>query len=145
MKRVTPDNILELKENEVFVYGANESYIHGCGAAKTAMRWGAKYYKSGLQGQTYGIPTKDKNIETLPLNEIQEHVLVFIDFAKRNLDLQFLVTQIGCGLACYEPCDIAPLFKSARDLQNVHLPKEFWDYLNKNFPAKYIDNRQEIL
>ena len=44
----------------------------------------------------------------------------------------FLVTEIGCGLSGYEPEDIAPFFKDAVNLKNVHLPQRFWDVLNKN-------------
>ena len=39
--RITPNNITELKDNEIFVFGSNESGIHesgihGAGAAKLA-------------------------------------------------------------------------------------------------------------
>lgn len=40
--RITPDNIIELKSNEIFTFGSNESGRHGKGAAKTALGWGAK-------------------------------------------------------------------------------------------------------
>jgi hypothetical protein len=42
--RVTPDNITELGENEVFVFGSNLLGIHGAGAARTAYeKFGAKW------------------------------------------------------------------------------------------------------
>lgn len=59
MKRITPDKITKLSENEIFVFGSNQSGRHGKGAAKTALGWGAKWGQAeGLQGKTYGIPTK---------------------------------------------------------------------------------------
>lgn len=124
--RITPDNITELKENEVFVFGDNQSHIHGAGAAKTAMKWGAKYGKGGLQGQTYGIPTKNHSIsKTLSLPKIQKYVDEFIEFAKTRPDLVFLVTEIGCGLAGLTPKQVGPLFKNAIEIENIYLPKRF--------------------
>lgn len=116
-----------LASNEVFVYGANEAGVHGAGAAKSAMRWGAKYGKYGFSGQTYGIPTKDSKIETLSLDKIKIHVDAFLIFATENSDLVFLVTPIGTGLAGYTAKDIAPLFKRALDIENVVLPEEFFN------------------
>ena len=61
--RITPDVITELKDNEIFIFGSNLSGRHGKGAAKTALGWGAKWGQAkGLQGKTYGIPTKDADI-----------------------------------------------------------------------------------
>ena len=130
-KRVTPDNIIELKENEVFVFGANTLGKHGKGAAKQALKWGAIYGQAeGLQGQTYAIPTKDKTIrKTLSINEIKIYVDRFIEFAKNNKEKIFLVTEIGCGLAGLKPKDVAPLFKDVKNIYNVYLPERFWENL----------------
>lgn len=123
----SPDFIKELKENQIFVFGSNESGRHGKGAAKQALTWGAIYRQAeGLQGRTYGIPTKDKSIRrTLTVQEIKPYVDRFIEFAKIRPDLEFLVTEIGCGLAGLKPKQIAPLFKEALELPNVLLPKRF--------------------
>ena len=40
--RITPNWITSLEENEVFVFGSNMIGAHGAGAAKMAMKWGAK-------------------------------------------------------------------------------------------------------
>jgi hypothetical protein len=95
------------------------------------MRWGAKYGADGLVGQTYGIPTKDRQIYTLPLDKIQLHVNVFLSFAFSHQEYEFLVTKIGCGLALYQPKDIAPLFKIIKTgvFENVILPEEFYKYI----------------
>lgn len=132
--RITPDNITELKTKQIFVFGSNEGGRHGRGAAKTAMKWGAKYGQaSGLQGRTYGIPTKNKNISrTLTIDEIKPYVDEFIEFAKSRPDLIFLVTEIGCGLAALKPKQVAPLFAAALEVENVWLPDKFWHYLDNH-------------
>jgi hypothetical protein len=129
--RISPDNIEKLEDNEVFVFGSNEGGRHGKGAAKTALTWGAKWGQaSGIQGKTYGIPTKDRSIQRiLSVDEIKIYVEEFIQFAKTNPNLIFLVTEIGCGLSKYKPKDIAPLFKKAIDVDNIYLPKRFWNKL----------------
>lgn len=46
------DNITRLRDNEVFVFGSSHKGAHGLGAAKMAMKWGAKYgVGEGLQGE----------------------------------------------------------------------------------------------
>ena len=127
--RFTPENISHLENNEVFVFGSNESGIHGAGAAKLAFdKFGAVWGVGvGHQGKTYALPTKDYVIKTLDLVEIQDYVKEFLIYADKNPDFTFLVTEIGCGLAGYEPKDIAPLFKGYS--LNVVLPKKFVDIL----------------
>ena len=128
IERTTPENINSLTENQIFVFGSNLSDRHGKGAAKTALGWGAKWGQSkGLQGRTYGIPTKDASIRrTLTIEEIKPFVDEFIEFAKANENLTFLVTEIGCGLAGLKPKEVAPLFKEAINVFNIHLPFRFW-------------------
>ena len=130
-ERITPDNVTKLLDKQVFVFGSNLSGRHGKGAAKTALSFGAKWGQAkGLQGRTYGIPTKDAAIKrVLNINEIKPFVDEFIEFAKVNESLIFLVTEIGCGLAGYKPKDIAPLFQEALDVKNILMPKRFWHKL----------------
>ena len=119
--------INELKENQIFVFGSNLAGIHGGGAAFDALsKFGAIYGQGiGLQGNSYAIPTKDDNIETLPLGIIEKHIVDFIDFAKTNPELEFLVTQVGCGLAGYSIDEISSLFKKYDLSKNIILPVEF--------------------
>ena len=128
IERITPENITNIKDNQIFVFGSNLSGRHGKGAAKTALGWGAKWGQAkGLQGRSYGIPTKDASIRrTLSIKEIKPFVDEFIEFAKANENLTFLVTEIGCGLAGLKPKEIAPLFKEAVNVENIHLPARFW-------------------
>jgi len=136
-ERITPENISSLKENEVFCFGSNEAGKHGKGAAKTALKWGAEYGKGfGHYGQTVAIPTKDKYIKTLELDKIQKYVNKVIEYAENDNShsLIFLVTEIGTGLAGYTPEDIAPMFRDAINLHNIHLPQSFWKVLSKYGP-----------
>jgi hypothetical protein len=125
--------VRELKENEIFVFGSNLSGRHGKGAAKQAMRWGAKYGQaSGLQGRTYGIPTVNATITgKLTIHRINVYVQEFIKFAKEHPELHFLVTAVGCGLAGWTAAEIAPLFLEATVMKNVSLPREFWKEYTK--------------
>jgi hypothetical protein len=132
--KYTPENITHLEPNQIFTYGANEKGVHGAGAAKLALQWGAKMGQYGLVGQTYGIPTKDKKIQTLPLDKIQVHVDTFLATAFSHTEYEFLVSKIGCGLAGYRPEDIAPLFKIIKTgvFENVILPEEFYKIIYAN-------------
>lgn len=125
-ERITPDYITELKPNEIFVFGSNLEGRHGAGAALLALnRWGAVWGQgTGLQGQTYGIPTMQGGPET-----IQPYVHEFIRFARNHPEKNFLVTEIGCGIAGFRPKDIAPLFREALSVENIFLPKRFWEVL----------------
>lgn len=125
--QITPEHIAKVQPNEIFVFGSNESGRHGKGAAKTAMRFGAKYGQAeGLQGNSYGIPTVNASISNhLSIDKIKRYVDRFISFVKANPQLHFLITPIGCGLAGLTHKQIAPLFQAAYNLPNVSLPKQF--------------------
>jgi len=127
---ITPEFITALEPNQIFVFGSNERGVHGAGAAKMAVKWGAVYgIGEGLKGQTYAIPTKDENIETLNLEDINNYIVNFVKFAKEHSHINFLVTEIGCGLAGLSPNQVAPMFKEASSLSNVYLPFRFWQIL----------------
>jgi hypothetical protein len=121
----TPDKITSLKPNEIFVFGSNLAGRHGAGAALLAARqFGAERgVGEGITGHCYALPTKDENIRTLPLREINCYVIEFLNYAASHPDLTFLVTKIGCGLAGYKVSEIAPMFHSVPS--NVVLPIEF--------------------
>lgn len=120
--RTSPWMIVQLKPNEVFVFGSNVNGYHGGGAALTALqKFGAIWGQGeGLQGQSYGIPTMEG------IDSMKAAIERFILFAKEHRELIFLVTPIGCGIAGYKPEEVAPFFRSAIDLENVYLPEFFW-------------------
>jgi len=120
--RYHDNNITKLEPNEIFVYGANLAWIQGAGAARQALKFGAVYGRGGLVGQTYGIPTKDKNLKTLPLSEIKHYIDIFEGVVRDRQDLTFLITKVGCGLAGLKEWQIKPLFENFYQFDNVVFP-----------------------
>ncbi|MBQ9473947.1 MAG: hypothetical protein IJU81_06020 [Bacteroidales bacterium] len=121
--RITPNNITTLASGQIFVFGSNGAGHHGGGAARVAVeRFGAIMGQgNGLQGQCYAINSMDG------LAVLERNVDEFIAFAKQHPQLTFLVTRIGCGIAGYRPSEVAPLFIKAIDVENIWLPKDFWE------------------
>jgi hypothetical protein len=135
-REYTPENITSLKSNEVFVFGSNTEGRHGAGAAKTAIdKFGAKYGQArGLQGQSYGIVTKDlsKGKRSIPLDDVLKEINELMKFAKLNPDKKFYVTKLGTQLAGYSIENIKNLFSEINSglfmagiPKNVILPKDF--------------------
>ena len=124
--RITPEMVTSLKENEIFVFGSNIYGEHNGGASAYALHYfGAINGQSeGLQGQAYAIPT-----DGVSLKELYAAVCRFCQFATDNSELTFFVTRIGCGTAGWSVYNIAPMFANCAKLDNVKLPKEFWDYI----------------
>ena len=126
-----PEEIVrQLPPNVIFVFGSNLAGRHGKGAALTAkMHFGAVYgLGAGLMGQSYAIPTKDESLQTLSLDNIKAYIQVFKFFVESHPELFFYLTPIGCGLAGYQPQDIAPLFTPLINL-NIIFPVSFKPYL----------------
>lgn len=119
------DPSFKSNSSKIFVFGSNTVGRHGKGAALWALKnRGAKYGQGfGLQGNSFAIPTKDANIRTLPLDIIKSYVMLFLEEARSNPELEYEVTPIGCGLAGYLPDQIAPMFKDSPP--NVELPQVF--------------------
>ena len=128
--------LMDLLSDLVFVFGSNRRGIHGAGAAKDALNFGAKYGQGrGLQGRSYALPTKETPYQTLSLDEIKKEVDLFNKAAEKNPLLKFLVTPVGTGRAGYKGSDIAPLFEKTSKLPNVALPREFRDPLGVEINA----------
>lgn len=127
IQHTSPDYIDRLREDEIFVFGSNSEGMHDGGAARlAALRFGAVRGQGvGLQGRSYAIPTMQGGIDT-----IRPYVDEFIEFARRHPQLKFLVTEIGCGIAGFQPSQIAPLFEKARGMEHVFLPKRFQEVLD---------------
>jgi hypothetical protein len=112
-------------KTEIFVFGSNEAGRHFAGSALAALRdhGAVNGQAEGLQGQSYGIPTKGMQLQTLPLDKIKVYVDEFLEFARHHPELTFHLVAIGCGLAGYSPGQIAPMFRDAPS--NVIKPVEF--------------------
>jgi len=154
-REYTPDNITSLKPNEVFVFGSNTEGRHGKGAALIAkQKFGAIYGQAeGLQGQSYGIITKDlsKGEKSISLDEIHDHIFEFVEFAKENPKLKFYVTKLGSSLAGYTIKEIKEEILSVNKIEgipdNVILPKEYEvrdndnvDPITKAFGPRYLED-----
>ncbi len=115
----------------VFCFGSNEAGIHGAGAALTAYKkHGAIYGKSyGHYGDSFAIPTKNGDIETLDLKTISLYVQGFLAYAKGHPKLKFKVTRIGCGLAGLKDEDIAPMFRMGT--KNLHFDDAWKPWLEQ--------------
>ena len=126
MERISPQWITSLEENEIFVFGSNLEGMHGGGAALLAYeKFGAVWGQgTGLQGKSYGIPTMHGGVDT-----IAPYVDEFIAFAREHGELKFLVTEIGCGIAGFTVEEMAPLFRTALDVENIYLPQRFVEEL----------------
>lgn len=109
----------------VFCFGSNTGGIHGLGAAQYAHKYEGAVLGVGVghRGNSYAIPTKDVRMHrgrlsvghTLPVVRVGLYVNDFIKYATAHPELEFKVTQIGCGHAGLDAKDVAPLFVGAPD------------------------------
>lgn len=131
--KYTPERIESLNENEIFVFGSTLKGVHKGGAAKLAVeKFGAVMGQGiGLQGKSYAIPTMQKEVA-----RIIPYVAKFLEFAQENPNKLFLVTKVGCGRAGHKVSDIAPLFINAYKIDNILLPKEFCEIIEKLLPVE---------
>lgn len=113
---------------KIFVFGSNLAGRHGAGAVRHAyLHHGAIYgCGEGLQGCSYGIPTKDHQLCVRRLDEIRLSIDKLLRFVSDNPELTFQVTRIGCGLAGYQDEEIGPMFATA--LSNCELPESWETY-----------------
>ena len=119
------EEVGDLPAGWVFVFGSNEAGVHGGGAAALAHeRFGARWrHGRGRTGRSYAIPTKNREIRTLPLSDVAREVAIFLAHAVFHPETNFYVTAIGTGLAGYRHADIAPMFTDAPS--NCSLPGEW--------------------
>lgn len=108
---------------EIFVFGSNRAGRHGKGAARYAFEnYGARHgIGEGLTGDAYALPTKGCNLERLPFTEIDAAICRFIQFARNNPNLTFILTPIGTGLAGYSKRAIWSVLRREGLPSNVRL------------------------
>lgn len=116
-----------LKENQIFVFGSNANGHHAGGAARQALdKFGACWGKpKGIQGQSYAIVTLDEYMRQVPLCYIREQLIELNNYAKQNLNKEFLLTLIGCGIAGFRTDDIRSICRQINWNINIILPEEF--------------------
>lgn len=109
MKYWQGEKITQLEDNQVFVFGSNPEGRHGAGAAKLALKFGAKYGKGrGLSGKSYALITKNlkagffeketgityetDSYRSVSLEQITKNVQDLYVCANQNPTLNFLIT-----------------------------------------------------
>ena len=130
-KEKVTGKVVKLDKNQIFVFGSNIYGKHSGGAARQALlKWGAIWgVASGPQGQTYAIPTVSGRANNVKL--LEPYVKQFETYATEHPNLEFLVTEIGCGNAGFTAWQVAPFFKGCSKLPNVRLPRSFWKVLGE--------------
>lgn len=114
---------------KIFVFGSNLAGRHGKGSALEALKHHGAIYGQGkgLQGNSYGIPTKNRSLKRLPLKQIKMHVEEFLRFAIDHPEYEFNVVAVGCGLAGFSSKTMSAMF--ANYPKNVNLPRQFLKHL----------------
>ena len=117
------------RDGEVFVFGSNLSGVHGAGAARAALDlYGAIVgVGQGEMGNSYALPTKNQQIESMSLEEISRFVAEFKTHAMYSKKT-FFMTRVGCGLAGYTDEQIGPMFVGSPT--NIIFPIEWAQYIS---------------
>lgn len=126
--------INELPSSHVFVFGSNLAGRHGAGAALHAHRkFNACYHVGeGLTGQSYALPTLDRNLRKMPETLLFHYFYNFIMFAIEHEWQTFVMTKVGCGLAGYDEPELM-YNRFIHDVETlVNIPK------NIIFPIDFI-------
>lgn len=123
------DNITELSQCEIFVFGSNLEGHHMGGAARTAYEhFGAEWGNGvGPQGQCYAIPTMFSSIK-----QIKPYVDDFIEYVKSHPRNRFLITKVGCGIAGFKSNDMAELFGELFNVNNAIMSVDWMTWLMLN-------------
>lgn len=121
------DGTLPMNE-PIFVFGSNESGIHGAGAARVARDlYGAKLGVGfGPMGRCWAIPTKNWKVESLDLEAVRHYIKRFKEYVASSAE-QFFITRVGCGLAGYRDEEIAPMFIGSP--ANCNFPEQWKEFL----------------
>lgn len=119
----TPEFITELQPDEIFVFGSNENGYHAGGAARIAHeKFGAVWgVASGRTGQSYAIPTLDRDMEKVEPEMLEIHLEDFIEYVRKYPTLKFYLTKIGCGIAGWDIEEVKNILWKV--LENRNLPK----------------------
>ena len=130
--------ISTLKENELFVFGANTQFRHGRGTALDAIKkFGAIYGKGGLQGKSWAMITTDLTKyerPSVPKEKVIEEIGKLYEFASDNPDLEFLVAYTGLdtkNLSGFTNQEFADMFSYFTIPINIIFEEQFSTLLKK--------------
>lgn len=143
----TGEQITKLEPNYVFVFGSNPEGRHGAGAAKAALKFGAKYGAGrGLQGQTYALVTKNlkegfvekmkdgttkthlkAGYRSISKEELIENIKEFYECAEQNQNLKFFVAYKADSknLNGYSSKEMYEMLTEHKIPDNVYLHSSF--------------------
>jgi len=109
--------INKLNDNQIFVFGSNLNGFHSGGAAKQALQeFGAVFGQGeGLQGKSYAFPTLDEDMNKIDTIRLLQYVANLYKCARENPEKEFILTEVGTGIAGYDYEYMKSLF--------VQLPK----------------------
>ena len=119
----TPDNITELKPNQIFVFGSNLLWQHWWWAARLAYEkfWAKMWVGEWLTWQCYAFPTLDENYNQLDFFDLGYRVAnLYITCSIYN-DHEFILTKVWCWIAWFEEEDMKNLFRDSP--KNLIKPK----------------------
>jgi hypothetical protein len=118
-----------IPEEPLLVVGSNLAGRHGKGAAKSARQeYGAvPGVGVGITGHAYALPTKDHDLNPLPIDEVLRQLTSFFDVATASPHLDFRMTRVGCGLSGL-PEEIIRDYVLANAPANVLLPGAWLRY-----------------
>lgn len=124
--RFTPENIVELPKDSVFVFGSNMLGSHGGGAAKYAKdHFGAEEgVCEGLTGLSWAFPTLNSDMAKRSFIQLRASKENLYKYAINWSEWTFLVTKVGCGIAGFTVEEMRDVFQGPKP-GNVTLPKEF--------------------
>jgi hypothetical protein len=122
MGTIKPGHAHTPDDDRVFVFGSNILGLHGGGAAyyahsKLGAEWGVG---EGPTGRTYALPTCFEPGMPVDMMTLEVAVDCFLDYAHLSPAERFFVSEVGCGLAGFYACEVAPLFVDAPE--NCDLP-----------------------
>lgn len=129
----TPERIQKLDPGDIFVFGSNLNGNHMGGAARTAYeQFGAEWgVGEGLTGQTYALPTLDREMKCVMYSSLVDSFKRFIDVVTEHREYTFYLTKVGCGIAGWKLENVRRAFwESVSDLialpDNLVLPYDFY-------------------
>lgn len=109
-------DLLELIGSQtIYVFDADLTGEHSTGEALTAVKhWGARPGISiGFCGYSYAIPTRNSQLDPLPLDTVYLFVEIFLRFAMTWPEFTFRVTRIGASGSIHRDEEFAPMFTFA--------------------------------
>lgn len=166
MKFWTGDEIVDLKEGQIFVFGSNPEGRHGSGAAKAAMKFGAKYgIGRGIQGNTYALITKNlkagfteketgikyekEGFQSVSKNQISKNIDELYEYVRNNPEKMFIIVYKNetwdnglpkKSLNGYTGEEMFELFTKDKEVpNNIAMHDSF-----KPLAKKWLENKQSL-